>query len=73
MSSVMIRCPATGRPVSTGIETEPAVFARLPPLAARMLCPACGQEHAWNTGAAWLAGEPRVAEPVAPAAEDEAA
>jgi hypothetical protein len=62
MSSVMIRCPATGRPVSTGIETEPAVFADLPQVAARMLCPACGREHFWNTGVAWLAGEPRAAE-----------
>jgi len=63
MSSLMIRCPATGRPVSTGIETEPVVFSRLPKVAARMLCPACGQEHAWNIGTAWLAGEPRMAEP----------
>ena len=28
MSSVMIRCPNTGRPVSTAIETEPSVFRR---------------------------------------------
>jgi hypothetical protein len=67
MSSVMISCPATGRPVSTGIETEPAVFARLPRVAARMLCPACGQEHGWNVGAAWLAGEPPAAEETAAA------
>ena len=58
MSSVMIRCPATGRPVSTGVETEPVVFRRLPKIAARMRCPACGQEHVWDTGTAWLAGEP---------------
>ena len=45
MSSVMISCPIAGRPVSTGIETEPAVFRRLPKVAARILCPACGQEH----------------------------
>ena len=45
MSSVMIRCPITGRPVSTAIEIEPSVFRKLPKVAARMLCPACGQEH----------------------------
>jgi hypothetical protein len=63
MSSVMIRCPASGRPVSTGIETEPAVFRRLPKVAARMRCPDCGQEHVWNIDVAWLAGEPLPAMP----------
>ena len=62
MSSVMIRCPNTGRSVSTAIETEPSVFRLLPKVASRMLCPACGQEHIWSTGSAWLAGEPRLVE-----------
>jgi hypothetical protein len=60
MSSVMIRCPSTGRAVSTAIEMEPSDFHRLPNLRARMLCPACGQEHGWMTGSAWLLGEPRL-------------
>jgi predicted RNA-binding Zn-ribbon protein involved in translation (DUF1610 family) len=67
MSSVMIRCPNTGRSVSTAIETEPSVFRQLPKIAARMTCPACGQEHIWTTSSAWLTGEPRLAEPVTPA------
>jgi hypothetical protein len=29
MSSVVIKCPGTGRPVSTGTEIEPSVFRRL--------------------------------------------
>ena len=29
MGSVMIRCPNTGRAVSTAIETEPAVFRKI--------------------------------------------
>jgi len=45
MGAVMIRCPRTGRAVSTAIETEPAVFSRLPEVAGRMRCPDCGQEH----------------------------
>jgi len=57
MSSVMIRCPTTGRAVSTEIEIEPIVFCKLPKVAARMTCPACGQEHVWNTSSAWLASE----------------
>ena len=62
MSTVMITCPNTGLSVSTAIETEPSVFRRLPKVASRMLCPACGQEHMWMTSTAWLAGEPRLVE-----------
>jgi predicted RNA-binding Zn-ribbon protein involved in translation (DUF1610 family) len=67
MSSVMIKCPNTGRAVSTAIETEPSVFRQLPEVASRMMCPACGQEHVWTTGSAWVAGEPHLVEPVKPA------
>jgi hypothetical protein len=62
MSSLMIRCPNTGRAVSTAIEMEPSVFRRLPNLRARMVCPACGQEHRWMTDSAWLSGEPHLVE-----------
>jgi predicted RNA-binding Zn-ribbon protein involved in translation (DUF1610 family) len=62
MSSVMIRCPTTGSAVSTEIETEPAVFRRLPNVISRMHCPACGQEHVWRPREAWLAGTPRPVE-----------
>jgi hypothetical protein len=55
MGAVMIRCPRTNRAVSTAIETEPAVFSRLPDVAARMRCPACGEEHIWSAREAWLA------------------
>lgn len=60
IGSVMITCPKTGRAVSTAIEVESTVFRQLPKLAARMHCPACGEEHVWSTGSAWLAGEPRL-------------
>lgn len=60
MSSVMIKCPVTGRAVSTAIEVEASVFRKLPKVAARMLCPACGQDHVWSTSSAWLAGEPKL-------------
>jgi predicted RNA-binding Zn-ribbon protein involved in translation (DUF1610 family) len=66
MSSVMIKCPSTGRAVSTAIEIEPSVFHRLPNMSARMLCPACGKEHVWMTASAWLTGEPRLVEPHGP-------
>ena len=60
MSAVMIGCPMTGNAVSTAIEVEPSVFRRLPNMRARMMCPACGQEHVWMTKSAWLEGEPRL-------------
>jgi len=64
MSSVMILCPRTGRVVSTAIEVESTVFRTLPKIAARMYCSACGEEHIWSTGAAWLSDEPHVVEKV---------
>jgi endogenous inhibitor of DNA gyrase (YacG/DUF329 family) len=60
MSSVMIKCPTTGQPVSTEIEIESSVFRSLPEVASRMRCPACGQEHVWLTSSAWLEGVPRL-------------
>jgi predicted RNA-binding Zn-ribbon protein involved in translation (DUF1610 family) len=59
MTSIMIRCPNTGRAVSTAIETEKAVFQKLPTVASSMHCPACGEDHVWSIGSAWLLGEPR--------------
>jgi hypothetical protein len=60
MSMVMIRCPVTGRAVSTAIETEPATFRNLPTVAGRMHCPACELDHTWTISSAWLLGEPRL-------------
>ena len=54
MGAVMIRCPRTGRAVSTEIETEPGDFSRLPHIQARMNCSQCGGEHAWTAREAWL-------------------
>jgi endogenous inhibitor of DNA gyrase (YacG/DUF329 family) len=62
MSLVMIKCPVTGRAVSTAIETEPNSFRRLPKVIAHMGCPACGRDHEWTISSAWLSGEPRLVE-----------
>jgi len=58
MSAVLIRCPNTGEPVPTGIETEPTVFRKLPKVSSKMRCPACGEEHVWSVKSAWLSGNP---------------
>ena len=55
MGTVMIRCPKTGRSVSTEIETEVSDFERLPYVQAELHCPLCGQSHMWTRREAWLA------------------
>jgi hypothetical protein len=57
MSTVMIRCPSTGKSFSTGIETDRATFRCLRDSLARSRCPHCGLEHAWWTREAWLEHE----------------
>jgi hypothetical protein len=62
-SVVMVRCPATGRELSTG-EMDAATFERLPDIRSRIKCPVCNLDHDWSTRDAWL-GNP--APPSAPA------
>jgi hypothetical protein len=52
MGMIMINCPATGREVSTGIETNGV--KELPIVIATMVCPACGRVHEWTKDQAWL-------------------
>ena len=55
MATVMVRCPTTGRAVSTEIETELSIFQKLPEVPSRLQCPLCGQEHVWTAREVWLA------------------
>ena len=52
MGIIMINCPATGRDVSTGIES--IGIEELPAVTAKMVCPACGRVHDWTKADAWL-------------------
>jgi hypothetical protein len=54
MAVLLIKCPHTGRPISTGIEVDPESFAKLPDILSHVTCPECGLEHAWWTREAWL-------------------
>jgi hypothetical protein len=63
MGTVMIRCPRTGEAVSTEINTEAAVFERLPDVPGRMTCSACGEVHVWMARDAWLGNPPLVPQP----------
>ena len=64
-SIVMVRCPATGRDLSTGVEMDAATFERLPEIRSRLRCPACGIDHTWSTREAWL-GNPAPSLPQLP-------
>ena len=53
MPRVLIRCPATKRPVPTGLEMDTAAFAA--ELGDRFVsCPHCQQTHLWTKAMAWL-------------------
>ena len=58
MGTVMINCPATGRAIPTGIETERSQFACTPVFFADTYCPHCEANHRWFARDAWL-DEPR--------------
>jgi hypothetical protein len=55
MTLLMIHCPHTGRPISTGVEVEEADLVQLPDVAKRANCVACGMTHTWWKREAWLA------------------
>jgi len=57
MSMIMIRCPATGSEISTGIECEDDDFTKLPFVITQTICPSCGREHSWPKSEAWLNGK----------------
>ncbi|HEY6860033.1 MAG TPA: hypothetical protein VI358_09650 [Pseudolabrys sp.] len=42
------------------------MFRKLPKVAARMHCPACGQDHVWTVSSAWLSGELRLVQQTQP-------
>jgi hypothetical protein len=55
MGTVMIRCPATGRDISTGMAADREDFARSPVFFARSFCPICQTKHEWFAAEAWVA------------------
>jgi len=59
MGVVMIKCPKTGREISTGISTDRVRFNSTPVFFASTYCPICRAAHEWFAKDAW------VCEPVA--------
>jgi hypothetical protein len=54
----MITCPATGRAISTGMQTERSEFACTPVFFADTYCAICDSDHRWFARDAWVE-EPR--------------
>jgi hypothetical protein len=55
----MIKCPNTGEPICTGIETDALTWSVLPDVLSYAHCRLCGLEHAWWKRDAWLADSER--------------
>jgi len=45
MGALTFRCPRTGRPIRTGIETDEATLLKVASVAIRLSCPHCREEH----------------------------
>ena len=54
MGMVMIRCPATGHEVPTGIELDQSRFRSSAVFFARSYCPVCRTQHEWFAKDAWI-------------------
>ena len=54
MGTVMIRCPATGDTISTGMIVDRLQFACSPVFFADAYCPACDASHRWFAREAWV-------------------
>jgi len=58
MGIVMIKCPRTGRPISTGMTADRETFRCSAVFFARTHCPICETNHQWFAREAWV-DEPR--------------
>ncbi len=54
MGIVMIKCPETGREISTGMVTDRASFHATPVFFAHAYCPYCRAHHEWFAQQAWV-------------------
>jgi hypothetical protein len=54
MGVVMIKCPETGREISTGMVTDRARFRAMPVFFALAYCPHCRTHHEWFAQQAWV-------------------
>ena len=70
MGVVMIKCPKTGREISTGITADRVRFSATPVFFSNTYCPICRTTHEWFAKDAWVCesipGGPQDADRVTP-------
>ena len=54
MGELMIRCPNTGKPVSTGIHMDRARFRSMLVFFSSSHCTSCDTSHEWFARDAWM-------------------
>lgn len=54
MGTVLIKCPQTGRAISTGIKADHKRFLGSAVFFARTHCPICATNHEWFSREAWV-------------------
>jgi hypothetical protein len=54
MGMLMIRCPKTGRAISTGRHVESRLFSSTPVFFGSTYCPHCRVKHEWFVKDAWV-------------------
>ena len=61
MANLVIKCPHTGRAISTASNSiAPRLWPEYLTCSRTCMCPECGLEHAWWTREAWLEDEAKV-------------
>jgi hypothetical protein len=54
MATLFFMCPVTGREVSTGIDVDPASYAKIDEDFAEISCPHCKEPHPLASVKNWL-------------------
>jgi hypothetical protein len=54
MGTLMIKCPNTGRAISTGMMADRSRFGSTPVFYSRTYCPICRINHDWFAAEAWV-------------------
>ena len=59
MPAILITCPATGKPVDTGIYLDTLSFENPATIMEQniVVCPHCGQQHTWDKKDAYPEGQ----------------
>ena len=63
MGLLMIKCPNTGRVISTGRRTDQTSFERSAVFFGRTYCPFCRISHEWFAKEAWISERDRESHP----------